>query len=123
MNYLKKHTNRNVLVIEILVEAVLDPLTVESVLKELLQAQQANGQSRIVIDFSNVQLIGAGMLGALLTFRSMTLYHGGALKLSGLDRVLSQIFEVTTLKGLFEIHRTEEEAISSLCGAALSCAA
>lgn len=123
MLYLKQRSKHKVLVIEILVETVLDSLTVDSVLKELVQAQQANGQPKIVIDFSNVQMIGTGMLGALLTFRSMALYRGVALKLSGLDNALSQIFEATTLEGLFEIHRTEEEAIDSLCSAAMSCAA
>lgn len=116
MEYLSDNLVDDVLVIGFRVSAIADPLTVSSVLKELARKQKASGRSKVVVDFSGIELFSSGMLGALLTLRSHGMVRGFTLKLTGLSVELKKVFDVTSLQGLFNTCPSTGDAISSFSG-------
>lgn len=113
MNYLNERTENDILVIEFTVAAILDPLAVDSVWNELTTVLARSGKSKVIIDFSSVEFVSSGLLGALITFRSMGQARGFSFKLCGLKSEMKKIFSVTELDGLFRIYRTQKSAVES----------
>lgn len=111
MEYLRENLVGDVLVVGFRVATISDPLSVSAVLKELVSKQKSSGLSRVVIDFTGIQLFSTGMLGALLTFRSRGLVKGFSLKLTGLSAGLEQVFAMRSLDGLFEACTSLHDAV------------
>ena len=111
MELLKTQRIDDILVMEILVPAILDPLTVESVHEELVQKAKESGLQKIILDLNQVEFISSGMLGALISFRSLGSVRGFELKLSSLTGKLEKIFSVTELTGLFSTYVSKQHAV------------
>lgn len=111
MELLKTKNIDGILVMEILVPAILDPLTVESVHEELVLKAEESGSEKIILDFTQVEFISSGMLGALIAFRSLGTVRGFQLKLGSLTQELERIFSVTELCSLFAIYPSLQRAV------------
>lgn len=113
MNYLNERIENDILIVEFTVATILDSLAVDSVWQELNDRVGRADRSRVVIDFSSVEFVSSGLLGVLLTLRSMGQAKGFSLKLCGLTKGMKKIFSVTELDGLFKTYRTQRSAIES----------
>lgn len=108
MEYVKEDLVGDVLILGFQSTSISEPA---SVLKELARKQKQSGLTKIVVDFSGVDQFNAGMLGAMLTFRTHGLVHGFSLKLTGLSAQLKKVFGMNSLDGLFESCVSLREAI------------
>ena len=70
---------------------------------------------RFVLQLGGVVYIDSGGLGALVRSLGTLRATRGDLKLCELSPLLTQLFEATHLKGIFEIYGTEREAVESFC--------
>jgi anti-anti-sigma factor len=113
MNYLNKKVENDILILEFTVATILDPLSIESVWKELTDRLQQSCRNKVIIDFSSIEFVSSGLLGVLLTFRSMGQAKSFSVKLCGLNKAMKKVFSETELDGLFRIHHSQRSAIES----------
>lgn len=79
-------------------------------LTELLQA----GAASVVVDLSEVAFLDSTGLGALVEARSATVEAGGSLPLVCSQERILKLFSITGLDGVFSIHSSVDDAVSSL---------
>lgn len=82
---------------------------------ELLRQHQ-----RLLVDLDGVENIDSGGLGALVMLQMWARQGGGELKFCRPTRRVHQLFELTNLRSIFEIHPTREQALSTFSQAAMT---
>lgn len=89
-----------------------DPLVTE-IFDELLQFVEGQKGIRIVLSFSEVELLASATLGNLIALNNKISELNGQLRLSDISQTIYQAFKITKLNKLFIIHDTEEQALAS----------
>ena len=67
-----------------------------------------NSVQTIVLDFSRVNTVDAGGLGALLELRAQIQSHGIDFKFMNVNRLIGMVFKITRLDTVFEISSAAE---------------
>jgi len=73
----------------------------------------AQGKKLVVINLEDIIYIDSSGLGVLITIMSELKKSGGGLKITGINEFVHTIFKITNSAGLFDIYKTEEEAVKS----------
>lgn len=68
---------------------------------------------QVVFDLQHLQFMDSSGMGPLLSTLRFLNAQGGKLKLSGMTPPLRTIFELVSMHKIFEIYKTNDEAISS----------
>jgi len=82
---------------------------------ELLSKHQ-----RLLVDLSGVENIDSGGLGALVMLQMWARQGGGDLKFCNASRRVHQLFDLTNLHSIFEVHQSREEALTAFSEPAMS---
>jgi len=93
---------------------ILDEANIQRIGEEILALIETESEPRLVISFSNVDHLSSAALGTLITIHNKVKSKGGSLRLSNIDPQIYEVFVITKLNKLFEIHDTSENAIASL---------
>jgi len=72
---------------------------------------EEQGHTNIVLDLSDVWALSSLALGILANFQQKVEARDGQLKLCGLNPNLKQLFRMTKLEQIFNIHETDQEAL------------
>lgn len=83
--------------------------TLKDTVKELLGEQK----NQIHLNMKEVDFINSSGLGALVSLMKEVRVQKGRLTLSDLAPYVNEIFEITQLSHVFEIYKTNEEALAS----------
>ena len=67
---------------------------------------------KIVVDLEKVSYIDSSGLATLVEILKRTKSQGGSLGLAGLSDKVRSLFEITKLDKLFQVSRTQDEAVS-----------
>ena len=81
---------------------------------EHLNAAIADGRTRIVLDFSDVEFIDSTGLSVLLNGLRKVTRQRGRMALVCTNPTVLRLFEITRLDSTFDIHATREEALDSV---------
>ncbi|MBN2356833.1 STAS domain-containing protein [candidate division KSB1 bacterium] len=84
-----------------------------SMLIDLLHDLLEAGQKQVVIDLTHVNWMNSSGLGTLISGLQTMRQNGGDLKLSGLSDKIKNLFSITKLLSVFEIHASSQDAIDS----------
>jgi len=84
-----------------------------SALREKVKALLAEGKKKLVLDMKNVTTIDSSGLGALVAAHSSATTAGASLRLSSLSERSNQLLQMTKLLTVFEVSKTEADAVSS----------
>jgi len=97
------------------VVAPTQALTAEnaSQLVETVQRQLSEGQPKVVLDMSAVQLLDSAGLESLLDARHFLQEKGGAIKLASLSPLCKDILRVTGIDCQFDAYRDVKLAVGS----------
>jgi anti-sigma B factor antagonist len=71
------------------------------------------GHKRIVLNFQNVRFVSSAPIGVLIKLKTKAEAIGGSVKFCCLDQDLVDIFRITSVLQLFDIHDTEDDAVAS----------
>ena len=71
------------------------------------------GASKVHLNLQNVDFINSSGLGALVSVMKQVRLKKGRLTLSNLAPYVREIFEITQLANVFDIHETQQEALAS----------
>ena len=82
-------------------------------LRESVKKLIADGKKKIVLDMKNVTMIDSSGLGALVAAYSSAKSGGAAIRLCNLGAHFNQLLQITKLLTVFEVSKTQEDAIRS----------
>ncbi len=80
---------------------------------ETVQSQLSEGQPKVVLDMSAVQLMDSTGLESLLDARQYLQEKGGALKLASLSSLCEEILRITGIACQFDTYRDVKSAVGS----------
>jgi anti-sigma B factor antagonist len=83
----------------------------ESFEERVIQHVDSLDVPKVLIDFGNVEFISSAVLGKLIKLNGRLQTRDGELRLSSLNDRLQEVFHITGLDRLFNIHEERDEAI------------
>ena len=99
--------------VEFIDRNILDEGNIQSIGDEISAAIEAAENPKVLISFDNVEHLSSAALGTLITINNKVRKKGGQLRLANIDPQIYEVFVITRLNKLFEIHESVEEANQS----------
>ena len=93
---------------------ILDESNIQRIGEEVSGLIDAEATPRIVISFANVDHLSSAALGTLITIHNKVKAKSGQLRLAQIDPQIYEVFVITKLNKLFEIHDDVDRAVASL---------
>jgi len=92
---------------------ILDEGNIQLIGAEISALVDAAPKPKVLIDFANVDHLSSAALGTLITINSRVKAKGGQLRLANIDPQIYEVFVITRLNNLFQIHETADSALKS----------
>lgn len=92
---------------------ILEEAYIQQIGEEIAQVIDQTPNPRILISFANVEHLSSAALGTLITVNNKVRQKGGQLRLSDIDPQIYEVFVITKLNKLFQIHDTADKAAKS----------
>src|SRR6202162_909517 len=89
---------------------ILDEQNIQIIGDQLFSLVDEVGRRKLLLNFGNVEYLSSAALGKLITLNKKLQAAGGKLILCNIDPQIYEVFEITKLKKLFNIHKEEETA-------------
>jgi anti-sigma B factor antagonist len=113
MAQLKISNPEGVTVVGFHAKKILDEDTIRAIGSELAQVTKQTTGGRLVLDFSDVSFMSSAMLGQIMRVSKQSEANQIELKLSGISPQIMEVFRLTQLDKVLDIHKTEEDAIAA----------
>tara|TARA_A100001391_G_scaffold199974_1_gene183819 strand:+ start:534 stop:890 length:357 start_codon:yes stop_codon:yes gene_type:complete len=95
---------------------ILDEANIQAINEEITAVIERTNTPKLLISFSNVDHLSSAALGALITINNKIREKTGQLHLANIDPQIYEVFVITRLNKLFNIHDTTEEAQAAIAG-------
>tara|TARA_R110002072_G_scaffold42064_19_gene118558 strand:- start:148838 stop:149194 length:357 start_codon:yes stop_codon:yes gene_type:complete len=95
---------------------ILDEANIQAINEEITAVIERTDTPKLLISFSNVDHLSSAALGALITINNKIREKTGQLHLANIDPQIYEVFVITRLNKLFNIHDTTEEAQAAIAG-------
>ncbi len=105
-----------VTLIEFVDRNILDEANIQAINEEITGEIEKSATPRLLISFSNVDHLSSAALGALITINNKIKEKSGELHLANIDPQIYEVFMITRLNKLFNIHDTTDEARAAFAG-------
>jgi anti-sigma B factor antagonist len=99
--------------IEFVDRNILDEANIQQIGEEISRLIDAQPQPKILISFDNVDHLSSAALGTLITINNKVRGKDGQLRLANIDQQIYEVFVITKLNKLFQIHEATEQALAS----------
>ncbi|MDG2424894.1 MAG: STAS domain-containing protein [Phycisphaerales bacterium] len=99
-----------VLEVSFLEKNILDESNIQQIGKELNESIEGKSSPSMIIDFGNVEHLSSAALGILITMNSRIGDMGGKMCLSNIRPEIFEVFKITKLDRIFNIHETVKAA-------------
>ena len=99
--------------VEFIDRNILDEANIQLIGEELTSLIDAGPKPKLLISFANVDHLSSAALGTLITVNNRIRNAGGQLRLADIDPQIYEVFVITKLNKLFEIHPTAADALKS----------
>ncbi len=92
---------------------ILDEANIQQIGEEILGLVEGSAKPRVVISFENVDHLSSAALGALITINNRVKAKSGRLALARIDPQIHEVFVITKLNRLFDIHESVDDAMAA----------
>ncbi len=92
---------------------ILDEANIQQIGEEISRLVDEKPAPKLLISFENVDHLSSSALGTLITINNKVRAKNGQLRLSNIDPQIYEVFVITKLNKLFEIHDSVEQAMES----------
>jgi anti-sigma B factor antagonist len=92
---------------------ILDEANIQQIGEEISRLVDEKPAPKLLISFDNVDHLSSSALGTLITINNKVRAKNGQLRLSNIDPQIYEVFVITKLNKLFEIHDTVDQAMES----------
>jgi anti-sigma B factor antagonist len=99
--------------VEFIDRNILDEANIQSIGEEIGQLIEAEPKPKLLLSFANVDHLSSAALGTLINVNNKVRQRGGQLRLANIDPQIYEVFVITRLNKLFEIHESTDAAIKS----------
>jgi len=99
--------------VEFIDRNILDEANIQLIGEEIASIVEASPKPKLLISFTNVDHLSSAALGTLITINNKVRQVSGQLRLSDIDPQIYEVFVITKLNKLFEIHETAVDALKS----------
>lgn len=99
--------------IEFVDRNILDEANIQQIGAEITRIVDAKANPKILISFDNVDHLSSAALGTLITINNRIRSRDGQLRLANIDPQILEVFVITKLNKLFQIHDTTQQALAS----------
>lgn len=100
--------------VEFIDRNILDEANIKLIEDDILRLVESETPPRVVISFAEVEHLSSAALGTLITVNNKIKARSGKLRLAHIDPQILEVFVITRLNKLFDIHATTEAALKSL---------
>ncbi len=107
------HDVRGVKLVRIRSGAIINEEQVEALGRALSSVAEVPGQ-RVVLSFLGVEHLTSQALGKLIQAHKRITETGGEMVLADIDPRIYEVFSITRLDKLFDIHEREQDALAEL---------
>ena len=107
---LKHRSSSAILTIYFADTRILDEAKMREIGRELQELLDRTEEENIILDFRRVEFMSSAMLGKLVQLHKRCKEYKARLKLCGISHEIRQVFKITRLDKLFDIHDDEESA-------------
>ncbi len=107
---LKVNDIEGVSVVEFADRKILDEMCILEIQEELAKLVKSKTAGRLLLSFKNVEHLSSAALGMLITLKKQVEEGKGKLKLSDINPQIYEVFKITRLNKVFEIHPSVEKA-------------
>jgi anti-sigma B factor antagonist len=109
----KSNDNNRIDVVEFSDRKILEELSITEIEGELLNLVASKDAINLLLNFQNVEHLSSAALGMLIKLNQQVSKKGGRLKLSDIRPQIYQVFKITRLNKMFDIHDTAAQAMSA----------
>jgi len=99
--------------VEFIDRNILDEANIQAIGEEISELIARADTPNLLLSFSNVDHLSSAALGALITINNKVKEKGGALRLANIDPQIYEVFMITRLNKLFDIHETTDDALKA----------
>jgi anti-sigma B factor antagonist len=99
--------------IEFVDRNILDEANIQQIGAEIAKIIDSRPKPKILISFDNVDHLSSAALGTLITINNRIKSKDGQLRLANIDPQIYEVFVITKLNKLFQIHDTAQQALAS----------
>lgn len=92
---------------------ILDEANIELIGEEIAALVDASDAPRLLISFVNVEHLSSAALGTLIKINNRVRAKAGQLRLADIDTQIYDVFVITRLNKIFQIHPTSDDALKS----------
>ena len=92
---------------------ILDETNIQVIGNQLFTLVDEEGRKNILLDFENVEYLSSAALGKLITMDKKVKGAKGRLKLCNVRPDIYEVFAITKLNKLFDMHEDQERALES----------
>src|ERR1700738_1865261 len=92
---------------------ILDEQNIQVIGEQLFSLVDEVGRRKLLLNFANVEYLSSAALAKLITLTKKLQQVGGGLILCNISEQIYEVFEITKLNKLFNIHREEQEALQA----------
>ena len=110
---LRVHEMNGITRVGFIEQNILDEANIQQIGDALGELIDGMGTPKILISFSDVAHLSSAALGALITVNNRVGSKNGELHLADIDPKILEVFKITRLDQLFEIHGTSAEALAA----------
>lgn len=111
-SHLRIKRSTGVSVIEFADRKILEELSIQEIGEELHQVVESEPGIKLLLNFKNVDHLSSAALGMLITLNKKVKEQSGELKLSDINRQIFEVFKITRLNRVFDIHETADQALT-----------
>ncbi|MEM9345224.1 MAG: STAS domain-containing protein [Planctomycetota bacterium] len=92
---------------------ILEEASIQQIGDEIGALILAASNPKILMSFENVEHLSSAALGTLITINNNVKKQGGQLRLANIDPQIYEVFVITKLNKLFQIHDDNAAALAS----------
>lgn len=92
---------------------ILEEASIQQIGDQVGAMIEASPSPKILLNFENVEHLSSAALGTLITINNAVKKQGGQLRLANIDPQIYEVFVITKLNKLFQIHDDNAAALAS----------
>jgi anti-sigma B factor antagonist len=110
--HVKVRDSGGIRIVEFTERKILDELAIHEIGEELGRIIDEAATPKMLLSFKNVDHLSSAALGMLINLNRQVADKEGELKLSDISPPIFEVFKITRLNKLFNIHPTMAEAVA-----------
>jgi anti-sigma B factor antagonist len=110
-SHLKIRRADGVSIVEFADRKILEELSIQEIGEELSHLVESEAGIKLLLNFKNVDHLSSAALGMLITLNKKVKEHNGEMKLSDINRQIFEVFKITRLNRVFDIHESSDQAL------------